>query len=52
MYRGRGELIDHLLVSHVLTEKVEAVTTGSGTTPSAIDNPNERCDAPAPTIDL
>lgn len=28
VYRGRGELIDYLMVSHALTEAVESVTTG------------------------
>lgn len=46
VYRGRRELIDHLMVSHALTEVVAEVTTGSGATPSITDNPNERRDAP------
>lgn len=28
IYRGRHELIDHIMISHALTESVEEVTTG------------------------
>jgi endonuclease/exonuclease/phosphatase family metal-dependent hydrolase len=46
VYRGRRELIDHLLVSHALLDAVTEVTTGTDTTPSITDNPTERRDAP------
>ena len=60
-YRGRLELIDHLMVSHALRDKVTTVTAGDpaqappaaeavqpagGDLPSVTDNPNERRDAP------
>ena len=44
-FRGRKELIDHILVSHVLVGLVAdgAVTTdGAGPTPSITDDPNAR----------
>jgi endonuclease/exonuclease/phosphatase family metal-dependent hydrolase len=45
IYRGRRELIDHLLVSHTLLEAISTVTTG--TAPASItDEPRERRDAP------
>lgn len=46
VYRGRRELIDHLLVSRALLDTVTEATTGSGTTPSVTDNPRARRDAP------
>lgn len=46
VYRGRRELIDHLMVSHALLEAIAEVTTGTGATPSVTDNPKERRDAP------
>lgn len=50
VYRGRRELIDHLLVSHALVGTVRSVTTGAPTalpaTPSITDDPVERRDAP------
>jgi len=39
IYRGRRELIDHLLVSHALPDSVTAVTTGRIELPSITDNP-------------
>ncbi|HET6918743.1 MAG TPA: endonuclease/exonuclease/phosphatase family protein, partial [Jiangellaceae bacterium] len=39
IYRGRRELIDHLLVSHALRDAVAAVTTGLVELPSITDNP-------------
>ncbi|MGH3915737.1 MAG: endonuclease/exonuclease/phosphatase family protein [Pseudonocardiaceae bacterium] len=42
IYRGRGELIDHLLVSHVLVKAVQTVTTGETEIPSITDEPTER----------
>ncbi len=48
VYRGRRELIDHLLVSHALLGTVAEVTTGSGAIPSITDDPTERGgDAPS-----
>jgi len=60
-YRGRLELIDHLLVSHALRDKVSTVTAGDpeqadadaapaelpagANVPSVTDDPNERRDA-------
>jgi predicted extracellular nuclease len=44
VYRGRGELIDHLLVSHVLVKAVQTVTTGEIELPSITDEPTERQD--------
>ncbi|OLT03142.1 hypothetical protein BJF90_26930 [Pseudonocardia sp. CNS-004] len=47
IYRGRPELIDHILASHQVTHAVadRAVTTGPA--PASIgDNPNSRRDAP------
>jgi endonuclease/exonuclease/phosphatase family metal-dependent hydrolase len=41
IYRGRGELIDHLLVSHVLVKAVQTVTTGEIELPSITDQPME-----------
>jgi endonuclease/exonuclease/phosphatase family metal-dependent hydrolase len=46
VYRGRGELIDHLLVSHVLVKAVQTVTTGEIEIPSITDQPSERKDEP------
>jgi predicted extracellular nuclease len=60
-YRGRLDLIDHLMVSHALRDKVTTVTAGDpaqapptaaavqpagADLPSVTDNPNERRDAP------
>lgn len=42
IYRGRGELIDHLLVSHVLVKAVKTVTTGQIEIPSVTDQPGEQ----------
>lgn len=47
VYRGRGELIDHLLVSHVLVKAVQTVTTGEIDVPSITDEPGERENAAA-----
>jgi endonuclease/exonuclease/phosphatase family metal-dependent hydrolase len=46
IYRGRRELIDHLLVSHVLRDAVTAVTTGQIDLPSITDNPVAQRDHP------
>jgi len=44
VYQGRGELIDHLLVSHLLVKAVQTVTTGEIEIPSITDKPGERKD--------
>jgi endonuclease/exonuclease/phosphatase family metal-dependent hydrolase len=50
IYRGRHELIDHLLVSHALVTTVTSVTTGGpaavAATPSVTDDPELRRNAP------
>ena len=49
MHLGQPELIDHILVSHTLVDRVGDgdVTIGPGPTPSITDNPTARRDAPA-----
>lgn len=47
IYRGRRELIDHLLVSHALLDTIKDVTTGEVDTPSITDRPNERRNEPS-----
>ena len=47
-HRGRGELIDHILVSHALVHRVadgDVRTDAAGPTPSIADNPSDRRDA-------
>ena len=47
-FRGRSELIDHILVSHALVHRVPegAVRTdGAGPTPSVTEDPRQRRDA-------
>ena len=54
VYRGRGELIDHILVSRALLERVTEVRTrlpapavaAGAELPSVTENPTERRDAP------
>ena len=46
VFRGRGELIDHLLVSHALVRRVERVDAGPGEAPSITEDPTARRDAP------
>lgn len=46
VYRGRRELIDHLLVSHALVTRVTAANSAGATPPSITDNPNARVDDP------
>lgn len=49
VYQGRPELIDHILVSKTLVDKVTAASAGSATlgkTPSITDNPRPRKDKP------
>ena len=47
VFRGRGELIDHILVSHTLVQRVEQVDTGPGEAPSITEDPTARRDEPA-----
>ncbi|WP_193102419.1 endonuclease/exonuclease/phosphatase family protein, partial [Brevibacterium aurantiacum] len=42
IYRGRGELIDHIMVSHALTTKIDSVTTGGEDISSVDDSPSRR----------
>ncbi len=47
-YRGRGELIDHILVSHALVHRVadgDVRTDAAGSTPSISDDPSQRQNA-------
>lgn len=44
IYRGGGELIDHLLVSRMLVTAVQTVTTGGVAIPSITEQPSERQD--------
>ncbi|WP_426247402.1 endonuclease/exonuclease/phosphatase family protein [Nocardioides sp. LHG3406-4] len=46
VYRGRRELIDHLLVSRAVVVRVSEVTTGGPTPQSVTDNPLARVDVP------
>jgi predicted extracellular nuclease len=46
IYRGRRELIDHLLVSRALRDSVSAVTTGQIELPSITDNPQTQRNHP------
>jgi exonuclease III len=47
VFRGRGELIDHILVSPPrLVQRVEQVDTGPGEPPSITEDPTERRDEP------
>jgi endonuclease/exonuclease/phosphatase family metal-dependent hydrolase len=45
-FRGRDELIDHILVSHALVHDVESVDTGPGEPPSITETPSARRDEP------
>lgn len=47
IYRGRRELIDHLLVTRALVTRVEQVATGGPAPASVTDNPEARRDVPA-----
>lgn len=47
IFRGRRELIDHILVSHALVKNVEAVDTASGEPPSITEHPTTRRDQAA-----
>jgi endonuclease/exonuclease/phosphatase family metal-dependent hydrolase len=46
IFRGRGELIDHLLVSHALVKTVQTVSTGQIEIPSITEQTTERRDEP------
>jgi predicted extracellular nuclease len=46
VFRGRGELIDHILVSHALVNRVEDVDTGTKP-PSISEDPTTRRDESA-----
>jgi len=46
-FRGRGELIDHLLVSHALVHHVEQADTGPVEPPSITEDPADRREEPA-----
>ena len=41
-FRGRGELIDHLLVSHALVHRVSQADTGPVELPSITEDPAVR----------
>ena len=45
-FQGRGELIDHILVSHALVRRAQDVDTGPGEPPSIDQQPGNRRDAP------
>ena len=47
VYRGRGELIDHLLLSHSLVGRARTVVVGGPVPASITDNPTRRRDEPA-----
>jgi predicted extracellular nuclease len=47
VFRGRRELLDHILVSHALVQRVEGVDTWPGEAPSITEDPTERRDEPA-----
>jgi len=44
---GRGELIEHMLVSHALVGHVARVDAGPGEPPSITEDPTERRGEPA-----
>lgn len=48
VYRGRHELIDHILVSHALLARVDAVFTGAAGTPR-LPSPTTQPPHPAPS---
>jgi endonuclease/exonuclease/phosphatase family metal-dependent hydrolase len=47
VFRGRRELIDHILVSRALVQRVESVDTGPGEAPSITEDHTARRDEPA-----
>jgi endonuclease/exonuclease/phosphatase family metal-dependent hydrolase len=46
VFEGRRELLDHILVSRALVERVESAYTGPGEPPSITENPTARRDDP------
>lgn len=46
IYRGRRELVDHILVSHSLLDALQEAGTGPGQPPSIADTPTARRDEP------
>src|SRR5918996_1739107 len=46
VFRGRGELIDHILVSHALVNRIDHVDSGTRP-PSITEDPTTRRDEPA-----
>ncbi len=46
IYRGRHELIDHVLVSHALVDRVVRVDTSTSPLPSITEEPSARRDEP------
>jgi endonuclease/exonuclease/phosphatase family metal-dependent hydrolase len=50
VFRGRGELIDHVLVSHALVQRVEQVDTGPGEPGSARPRSRKSWTAPLAVI--
>jgi endonuclease/exonuclease/phosphatase family metal-dependent hydrolase len=46
IFRGRPELLDHILVSHALVQRVESVDTGPGEPPSITEDRAARRDDP------
>jgi len=47
VFRGRGELIDHILVSHALATAVDRVDAPTQALPSVTTTPSDRRDEPA-----
>ena len=47
VFRGRRELIDHILVSRALVTPLPSVDTGDARLPSITENPTVRRDEPA-----
>jgi endonuclease/exonuclease/phosphatase family metal-dependent hydrolase len=46
VFQGRRELLDHILVSRALVQRVEIADTGPGEPPSITENPTARRDDP------
>jgi hypothetical protein len=49
VFRGRGELIDHILVSQALIQRVEDVDAGPGEPPSITEDPTPAATSPPRT---
>ena len=45
IFNGRGELIDHILISHTLAHRLESADVGTLELPSITANPRERRNA-------